>query len=58
MPIGLAYSFDMLLPIITLRKLHSELELKGWRRYYFYLHKISGYVLAAFVAAGLGGITK
>jgi hypothetical protein len=48
----------MLLPVINLRKMHSGLELKGWRRYCFYFNKISGYVLATFVAAGLSGITK
>lgn len=58
MPYGIAYSVEMLLPVVKLRKLHSEIVLKGWRRYYFYFHKISGYVLAAFVAAGLSGITK
>lgn len=58
MPYGVAYSFDMLLPVVELRKLHSEIELRGWRRHYFYFQKISGYVLAAFVAAGLSGITK
>jgi len=36
----------------------EEIELSGWRAYYFYFHKISGYVLAAIVGAGLSGITK
>ena len=58
MPYGVAYSFDMLLPLIQLQKSHADIELRGWRRYYFYFHKISGYVLAALVGAGLAGLTK
>jgi hypothetical protein len=58
MPYGVAYSFDMLLPIIQLRKKHYEIDLEGWPRYYFYVHRIMGYVLAAFLGAGLAGLTK
>lgn len=58
MPFGIAYSFDMLLPIIRLREKHYQIDLQGWPRYYFYVHKIMGYVLASFLIAGLAGITK
>jgi uncharacterized protein YjbI with pentapeptide repeats len=58
MPYGLSYSFDTLLPIIRLREKHYQIDLKSWPRYYFYFHKIMGYVLAAFLAAGLAGLTK
>jgi hypothetical protein len=58
MPFGLAYSFDMLLPIIKLRDKHSKIDLKTWARYYFYGHKIMGFVLASFLIAGLSGLTK
>ena len=58
MPFGLAYSFDMLLPIIQLRKSHYEIDLQSWARYYFYLHKIMGYVLALILIAWLSGLTK
>jgi hypothetical protein len=58
MPFGIAYSFDLLLPIIRLREKHYQIDLEGWPRYYFYLHKIMGYVLASFLIAGLAGITK
>jgi uncharacterized protein YjbI with pentapeptide repeats len=58
MPYGLAYSFDVLLPIIRLRDKHYEIDLKTWARYYFYSHKIMGYVLASFLVAGLSGLTK
>ena len=58
MPYGIAYSFDMLLPIIKLREAHYKIDLSGWRRYYFFFHKISGYVLASFLIAGLSGLVK
>jgi hypothetical protein len=59
MPYGLAYSFDMLLPIIRLRELHYEIDLKSpWARYYFYFHRIFGWILGSFIAAGLVGLTK
>jgi hypothetical protein len=56
MPFGIAYSFDMLLPIIRLREKHYQIDL-GCVRYYFYLHKIAGFVLASFLIAGLSGLT-
>jgi hypothetical protein len=56
---GLAYSLDMLLPIIELHKPHyHKIVLDGWVRVYFYVHKILGYVLALFLIAGLSGLTK
>jgi len=58
MPYGVAYSLDMLLPIIRLRDSHYEIDLKTWARYYFYFHKIMGYVLASFLIAGLSGLAK
>jgi hypothetical protein len=58
MPYGIAFSFDMLLPIVKLRKYHYEIDLKGWVRYYFYFHKLMGYLLASFLIAGLSGLTK
>jgi len=58
MPYGIAYSFDTLLPIIRLRERHYQIDLQTWARYYFYWHKIMGYVLATFLIAGLSGLTK
>jgi hypothetical protein len=58
MPYGIAYSIDMLLPIIKLRQKHYEIDLKGWARYYFYFQIMMGYVLASFIIAGLSGLTK
>jgi hypothetical protein len=58
MPYGIAYSFDMLLPIIKLREMHYKIDIGGWARYYFYVHRISGWVLASFLVAGISGLTK
>lgn len=56
---SIAYSIDMLLPIIELHKPHyTEITLQGWVRGYFYMHKVLGYVLASFLIAGLSGLTK
>ena len=59
MPYGISYSFDMLLPLIRLRQKHYEIDLKeGMARYYFYVHKIAGWVIGSFIVAGLAGFTK
>jgi hypothetical protein len=59
MPYGIAYSFDMLLPLIKLREAHYKIELISPAvRYYFYLHKTAGWVIGFFILAGLSGFTK
>jgi len=58
MPYGFAFSFDMLIPLVRLREYHYKVDLKGWIRYYFYFHKLMGFVLASFLVAGLSGLTK
>jgi hypothetical protein len=58
MPFGLAYSFDMLLPIVRLREKHYSIDLAGPARYYFYGHRIMGWVLASFLVAGISGLIK
>lgn len=58
MPWGFAYSLDLLMPAIRLRKYHHDIELDGWARYYFYAHKMAGYVLASFLIAGIAGLTQ
>lgn len=58
MPYGLSFSLDHLLPVVTLRKYHFDVVLKGWPRYYFYFHKLMGYVLASFLIAGMAGLTQ
>ena len=58
LPYGIFYSFDMLIPLIKLREAHYKIDLDGWPRYYFYFHKIAGFVLASFLVAGISGLTK
>ena len=58
LPYGIFYSFDLLLPIVRLREKHYKVDLNGWIRYYFYVHRIMGYVLASFLIAGISGLTK
>jgi hypothetical protein len=53
-----AYSFDMLLPIVKLDERHYTIDLPRCPRWYFYVHKIAGYVLASFLIAGLAGLAK
>jgi hypothetical protein len=48
----------MLLPIVKLNEQHYKIDLQGWVRYYFYFHKLMGYVLGSFIVAGLSGLTK
>jgi hypothetical protein len=54
---GLFYSFDLLLPLIRLRERHYQIGLNGWVRYYFYFHKVMGYVLTSFLIAGIAWLT-
>jgi len=55
---SLVYSLDMLLPIVTLNESHKLDQLSHGYAYYFYLHKVMGYVLASFLIAGLSGLSK
>jgi hypothetical protein len=58
MPYGVVYSLDMLLPIVRLRESNYKIELAGPARYYFYFHRLMGYVLGSFLIAGLSGLAK
>ncbi len=55
---GLVYSFDTLIPLITLRKSDESVVIHGWLDYYFYVHRAAGWLLATFLAAGISGLTK
>jgi uncharacterized protein YjbI with pentapeptide repeats len=57
MTLGLVYSLDMLLPIVRLREAHYNVELVGIARYYFYCHRLMGFVLGSFLVAGISGLT-
>jgi hypothetical protein len=56
--LGLAYSFDMLLPLVQLDKKHDDVALDSWPQRYFYAHKIVGVLLTSFIVAGISGLTK
>ena len=56
--IGIWYSFDTLLPVVELRQAHYDIDLEGFARYWFYVHKLMGYVLVSFLIAGLSGLTS
>jgi hypothetical protein len=59
MPYGISYSFDMFLPLIKLRQRHYDLDLEtAWARYYFYVHKVFGWIIGSFILAGIAGFTK
>jgi uncharacterized protein YjbI with pentapeptide repeats len=54
----LFFSFDQLLPIIELNDEFSKVALKGWSQAYFYFHKLIGFLLGTFIAAGVAGLTQ
>jgi hypothetical protein len=54
----LAYSLDLLLPIVSLDDRFEKVNIDNPVRYWFYFEKIMGYVLASFLIAGLAGLTK
>ena len=57
--LGLLYCIDMLLPVIQFKRAHYELEPSTPAgRTYFIFQRIAGYILGAFILAGLSGITK
>lgn len=55
---GFFYSLSAFLPFIELRKKFEEVDYIGWTKYYFYVHRLAGYVIGSFIIAGLSGITK
>ena len=63
---SLACSLDLLLPVVELNKAHAEFVMTtvgdnpvtAWIKYYFYVHKLFGWILASFLVAGLAGLTQ
>ncbi len=49
------YSVGMLVPIVILRRDHTEFDLTSRAKYYLYAHKLMGYVLATFLIAAATG---
>jgi hypothetical protein len=58
MPYGFVYSFDQFLPLIRLSEKNYEISVANRWRYYFYIHKLAGWILGSFILAGLAGVTK
>jgi hypothetical protein len=54
----LFYSIDLFLPLLQLRRRHFECDLKSKARYYFYFHRVAGWVIGSFIIVGLAGFTK
>lgn len=52
------YSFDQLLPIIELNRSFSGVKLPEAVEHYFYAHRILGFLLGSFIAAGVAGLTQ
>jgi uncharacterized membrane protein YhaH (DUF805 family) len=57
-PIGLFYSLSQLVPLVSLDKRFDDIELTGAARYYFYLHKIVGWVIVGFLTAALTSLSS
>jgi uncharacterized membrane protein YhaH (DUF805 family) len=58
MPIGMFYSLSQLVPLVTLDKRFDDIELTGAARYYFFLHKIVGWVIVGFLTAALTSLSS
>lgn len=58
LPWCIAYSLEMLLPFMQIDKQCSAIQLTGFARFYFTIHKFAGYVLAFFLVAAITGISK
>ncbi len=54
----LIFSFDLLLPLVKLNENNYKIPISGWQLYYFYFHKLIGYVLGLIIIAGISGIIK
>jgi hypothetical protein len=55
-PLGLMFSIDMLLPFLSFRKAHGDIEFHSRARWYVYFHKFMGWVFTLFFASALGGL--
>jgi hypothetical protein len=52
------YSLDAFLPFVHMRKDFADLDLQSKVKYYFYIHRLAGYVIGSFIIAGLAGLYK
>jgi hypothetical protein len=53
-----AYSADLMMPLINLWGKHDKIDMPGKRRYYFYFHKMLGWLMFTFIAAGVAGLIQ
>jgi hypothetical protein len=56
--LGFFYSLDAFLPFVQLRKRFADVDFSGWIKYYFYAHRLAGYIIGSFILAALSGIAK
>jgi len=54
----LAFSLHHLLPVIELERSFDEVKLSGFARWYFYAHRLIGWLLGSFLVAALAGLTQ
>ena len=55
---GFWYLFDLLLPLVKLDENHYKLQMSPRVTYYFYFHRLMGYVLGTFLIAGIQHLAK
>lgn len=55
-PLGLLFSIDVLLPFVSFRPAHAQIDFVSRYRYYLYFHRFMGWVFALFFVSGLGGL--
>ena len=55
---GFWYSVETILPGIQLGAGSGEIEMAGWAKHYFHVHRLVGYVLFLFVVAGVTGLAE
>lgn len=55
-PLGYVFSLDMLLPFVSFRRVHGDVDLESPFRFYLYFHRFMGWVFALFFVSALGGL--
>ncbi len=51
--IGLTFSFDLLIPLIRLDEKNYEVKFTGATKYYFYFHRLAGWILGLFLVSAI-----
>lgn len=55
-PLDWVWSFDQLVHVVNLRPEARDIQLEGIARWYFYFHKLMGWVLGGFLLAAFAGL--